>query len=202
MKLYALILMLSLSTASVFAANSSQPNKLMLQFNTMAGVDAPFLSTPPPDNCVGAACDPLPTDPRLRNIPGDYESWKVKTVNGKLFTDGTLIVNIKGLIFGNGDPNDEDHFRAFVSCQLTPDIPPDPNTPNGTGTPATYTDPVHNPDLLTAPVPTGGPKNDPKRIAKGNANIKAKVNLPSICIAPAVMIMNGEGTVWFAVTGK
>ncbi|MGJ0484499.1 MAG: hypothetical protein ACR65R_08195 [Methylomicrobium sp.] len=197
---YTLILMLSLLTMPAFADNSSGSKKIILQFNTMVGVDTPFLSTPPPDNCVGAACDPLPTDPRLRNIPGDYESWKVKTVNGKLFTDGTLIINIKGLIFGDGSPNDEDHFRAFVSCQLTPDLPPSPQHP--TGVPATFTDPIQDPGLLTAPFPTGGKKNDPKSIAKGNANIKAKVNLPSPCIAPAVFILNGDGAVWFAVTGN
>lgn len=192
-KPYALILMLSLVTAPAFAKHDSHEKKIILHFETMAGVDAPFLSTPPPDPCSGTQCNPLPTDPRLRNFPGDYESWKINKVNGKLFSDGTLIINIKGLIFGNGNPNDEDSFRAFVSCQLTPDLP---------NAPATYTDPLNEPGLLTDPFPTGGPHNDPKLIAKGNANIKAKVDLPSPCIAPAVLILSGDGVVWFAVTGN
>lgn len=190
---YGLILILSILAMPVFAENSMQSSaqykspKIILHFKTMFGVDNPFLSTSPDLD------GPLPDDPVLRGILGDYSSWKInKSVEGKLFSDGKLIINIKGLIFGDGSDNDEDHFRALVSCQLTPDIP-------GVA-PATFS------TFITRPFPTGGPHNNPRLIRKGNAIINAKIpNFPDSCIAPVVMILNGdpaEGDVWFAVTGN
>lgn len=182
-----IILMLSLVTVSAFAKNESHSKKIILQFNTMFGVDAPFLSSNPTAT----------NDPLLRGVLGDYQPWAIKHANGKLFSDGTLIINIKGLTFidpsTNLPTNDETHFRALVSCQLTADIP-DPNNPNVILTPATFSNVITDP-----PTPVETP------IDKGNANIKAKVALPTPCVAPVVMILNGdhsEGDVWFAITGN
>jgi len=186
---YSLILILSILAMPALAASSAKAEdhhkgaKIILHFKSMFGVDAPFLSTPPPDaNPPGNG--PLDSDPKVRDVLGDYQSWKIaKSVDGKLFSDGKLIINIKGLIFGNGSPNDEDHFRVLVSCQTAPD--------------STTNTPFSN--VITDPFPVHKP------IGKGNANIKVQLeNFPSPCLAPAVMILNGdsaEGDVWFAVTG-
>jgi len=188
----ALILLLSLLTMPAIAKNSDHHKKIILQFNTMFGVDAPYLSTPPPD-ATPPGNGPLATDPLVRGVLGDYTRWAIDHVNGKLFSDGTLIINVKGLVFfENGNPtNDETDFRALVSCQLTPDIPPDPSVPGDTGKPATFS------NLITDPP---SPVHTP--ITKGNANINAKVKLPTPCVAPVVMILSGDGSVWFAVTGN
>jgi hypothetical protein len=175
------ILILSMLVMPVFAVNAedfshNNPPKTIIHFNTMFGVDKPFLSSNPSQ----------PSDPTVRGVLGDYQSWKIsRSVNGQLFADGRLIINIKGLIFGDGSPNDEDHFRALVSCQLTPDVPG--------GEAATFS------NLITDPFPVHNP------IGEGNANIDAKIPLPSPCVAPVVMILNGdpaEGDVWFAITGN
>jgi len=181
---YSFILMLSILAMPAFSASSEKSSayskgaKIILQFHTMYGVNGPFLSHNPS----------VDSDPTVRGILGDYQPWQIaKSVEGKLFSNGKLIINIKGLIFNNPPPanndNDEDHFRALVSCQTAPD---------GAASPfSTFiTDPfsVHKP------------------IGKGNANIKAQINhLPDPCLAPVVMILNGdhnEGDVWFAVTGN
>jgi hypothetical protein len=178
-----LILILSIFAMPAFAGNSTKSSdndheaKIILQFHTMFGVNDPFLSHE----------TPLPNDPTLRGILGDYQSWKIKkSVNGMLLSDGDLFVNIKGLIFGNGTDNDEENFRALVSCQLTPDVPG--------GASATFA------TFKTGPFSVSHP------IGKGNANINAHIpNFPNSCIAPVVMILNGdetEGDVWFAVTGN
>ena len=179
-RIYSFIIMLSILAMPAFAESFPNPSfhfnkKIILHFDTMFGVQGIFLSSNPT----------VSTDPTLRDVLGDYQSWKInKSVNGVLFSDGKLIINIKGLIFGDGSPNDEDHFRALVSCQLTPD------TSSAT---ATFS------KIITDPFPVDNP------ISKGNAHIKTKIKLPHPCVAPVVMILNGdpaEGNVWFSVTGK
>ena len=66
-------------------------------------------------------------------------------------------------------------FRAIVSC-LTPDDA-------GTG--------VQTVNLTTAPVPAS---------PEGNAQIRARVELPDPCIAPIVFVTSPTGA-WFAATG-
>jgi len=138
----------------------------ILRFNSMYAVDGAFLT---PDGA---------TEPTIRDIVGDYQSWKInKFIKGVLFSDGKLIIQVRGLIFGNNDPNDETQFRALVSC-LTND--------NGL---------IVTKNVITAPFPTG---------PEGNANIKAHLQLPRPCVAPIVMILNGnplDGNAWFAVSG-
>ncbi|MDD5411187.1 MAG: hypothetical protein PHF31_07200 [Methylobacter sp.] len=182
-RIYKFILILSMLVMPVFAVNAEESSshndksqKIIIHFHTMFGVDKPFLSSNPSQS----------SDPTVRGVLGDYQSWKInRSVNGILFADGRLIINIKGLIFGDGSPNDEDHFRALVSCQLTPDVPG--------GEAATFS------NFITAPFPVHNP------IGKGNAKIDAKIPLPSPCVAPVVMILNGnpaDGNVWFAITGN
>ena len=186
-RIYKFILILSMLVIPAFSASAhakespespagEKSEKTILHFKTMFGVDGVFLSSNPT----------VPKDPTVRGVLGDYQSWKInKSVNGALYADGRLVINIKGLIFGDGSPNDEDHFRALVSCQITPDVPG--------GASATFF------TFKTNPFPVHHP------ISKGNANIDAQIPLPSPCVAPVVMILNGnpaDGDVWFAITGN
>ena len=88
------------------AGNGNGPTRTLLAFNSMFGVDAPFLGG---------------TNP-IRGFNGDTEPWIVRNAIGALDTNGTLSILIKGLVFSdNPDPsligkNDEDEFSAVVSC--------------------------------------------------------------------------------------
>lgn len=158
--------MLCMLAIPSFAANNSKisPQEI-LQFKTMNAVQGAFLT---PEGL---------TDPNIRGIVGDYQAWKInKSIKGRLFADGRLIIQVRGLVFPDA-PNDEDHFRALVSC-LTES--------NGQ---------IVTDNQITSPFPTG---------PKGNANINAHLQIPSPCVAPIVMILNGdptEGDAWFAVSG-
>ena len=90
-------------------ATSAPAATRLLSFQTMHGVDDPFVGANP-----------------IRDIPGDEAPWEVAHfVHGTLDTDGRLHIIVRGLIFGN-DPrvqppsligrNDEATFRAVVSC--------------------------------------------------------------------------------------
>lgn len=83
--------------------------KTLLAFNTMYGVDGPFVGE---------------TNP-IRGVPGDELPWEIaRSVHGRLESDGHLQLNVRGLVFTNDDvvppelrgKNDETEFRALVSC--------------------------------------------------------------------------------------
>lgn len=168
-QIYILILScMLLAMPSVADENSFRaPFKIdeVLTFETMYAVDGAFL-TPQGE-----------TNPNIRGIVGDYQAWKInKFIKGQLFSNGWLIVKVRGLVFPNA-PNDETFFRALVSCQ----------TENGGQ--------ITTQNVTTAPFPTG---------PQGNADIKAHLQLPSPCVAPIIMILNGnpsEGDTWFAMSG-
>lgn len=118
----------------------------------------------------------------VRGVPGDELPWIVKSAKGSLTSKGKLSITVKGLVFPD-DPsvppelrgiNDETEFRALVSC-LTVE--------GGT---------VIENNLITPGFAAS---------AKGNAKIKAMVNLPQPCLAPIVMILGGDEDKWFAATG-
>jgi hypothetical protein len=80
----------------------------MIEFETMYGVDGPFL---------GDANE-------VRGVEGDEAPWAVESVRGSLDTDGRLRIRVRGLVFKD-DPsvppdlvgtNDEAEFRGLVSC--------------------------------------------------------------------------------------
>ena len=129
-------------------------------FTTMYGVDGPFIN---PANAI-------------RNIPGDEAPWKLSSARGFLGTDGHLRIQVRGLIFGDGSPNDESTFRGAVSC-LTEDE-------------AAGTTPVAN--VFTQGFPTG---------PTGDADIDAQVTLPNPCVAPVIFVLAGSEDKWFSVTG-
>lgn len=159
------VTMLCALASPTFAGDSSMSHGALLTFKSMYAVDGPFL-TP-----QGQA------DPNIRNVPGDFQERVIrKHIRGHLFANGRLVIQVRGLVFPNA-PNDQDNFRALVSC-LTEDG-----------------NQIAIANVVTARFPTG---------PNGNANINAKLHLPNPCIAPIVMILNddsSDGDVWFAVTG-
>jgi hypothetical protein len=131
----------------------------ILAFGTMYGVDGGF---------VGGA-NPI------RGTVGDEAPWKLTSAQGFLGANGHLRIRVRGLIFGDGTPNDEPTFRARVSC-VTED--------ESGGTP--------NADVTTGFFPAN---------AAGDSDIDAQLTLPNPCVAPIVFILAGSEDKWFAVTG-
>ena len=159
---------LTIGASAAFASGEGHPERTrqILAFHTMYGVDGPF---------VGAA---NPID----GIPGDELPWEVKSVVGHLFSNGRLVIAVRGLVFKD-DPsvppelrgkNDETEFRAAIGC-LSEDG-----------------DQVVQRNVVT----DGSPADE-----DGNSLIAAHVELPNPCVAPRVFILAGSEDKWFAVTG-
>jgi hypothetical protein len=153
------------SPQALTEARGKRP-KPVLRFSTMYGVDGGFVGDAHP----------------VRGLSGDSLPWQIAGAEGLLLSDGTITVAVRGLVFPN-DPevppaqrgiNDEDHFRALVSCLTeTGDDTPVANVATQ-GFPATQT---------------------------GNAFISERVSLPNPCVAPIVFIVSGGEDDWLAVTG-
>src|SRR5262249_25152769 len=88
------------SCALLLLVTASAEAKNIIAWGTMYAVDGPFL---------GSAN-------AIRGVNGDTEAWVLKKVSGHLTTKGQIEVEVKGLIFKDGDPNDESVFKAVVSC--------------------------------------------------------------------------------------
>jgi len=132
----------------------------IMAFGTMYGVDGPFLD---PANAI-------------RGIIGDEAAWKLDSARGVLTKDGHLKIRVRGLIFGDGTPNDEDTFRGAVSC-LT-----------------------ENEDAGTTPVANVFTEGFPAT-PSGDSDIDAQVPLPNPCVAPVIFVLAGSEDKWFSVTG-
>jgi hypothetical protein len=122
-------------------------------------------------------------DPNIQGIPGDSQDWTIKkSIKGQLFANGRLVIQVRGLVPAANTPNNLTEFYAAVSCLTPVTNPPDPTT-------------IAPVSVATSGFPTG---------PEGNANIHAQLNLPSPCVAPVVMILNGDpanGGLWLAATG-
>ena len=134
--------------------------RFIIGFGTMYGVDGPFID---PANAI-------------RGIVGDEEAWKLDSARGFLTTGGHLRIRVRGLIFGDGSPNDESSFRGAVSCL--------------TENEAAGTTPVAN--VFTEGFPA---------TPEGDSNIDAHVTLPNPCVAPVIFVLAGSEDKWFSVTG-
>src|SRR2546421_7626040 len=79
----------------------------IMKFTTMVGVDGPFV-----DSKV------------IRGVKGDELPWEVGNVNGSLTADGHIKLSVTGVVFADYPSvpanlrgiNDEERFRALVSC--------------------------------------------------------------------------------------
>jgi hypothetical protein len=110
----------------------------------------------------------------IRGVPGGGVPWKLTSAEGKLRADGRLHVEVEGLVLVSTGANPVATFKGIVSC-LSSDA----------GVPTTV-------NVSTDPVPA---------TTTGDAEIDAKVPLPSPCFAPIVFVTSGGGN-WFAVTGR
>ena len=163
-----LALLFGASAASARDDHRPHPERphQILSFHTMYGVDGPF---------IGEAN-------AIDGIAGDELPWVIRAVNGHLFSDGRIVIIVRGLVFKD-DPsvpedlrgkNDETEFRAAVAC-LTEE----------------------GDSVVPAKVETDGSPAD----ENGNSVIIGKVELPNPCVAPRVFVLAGSEEKWFAVTG-
>jgi hypothetical protein len=110
----------------------------------------------------------------IRGVNGGGVPWKLGSAEGRLRADGRLNIEVAGLVLVSTGVNPSPTFRGVVSCLS-----------EAGGTPTTV-------NVSTDPVPA---------TMTGNAEIEAKVSLPSPCFAPIVFVTSGGGA-WFAVTGR
>jgi hypothetical protein len=152
-------------SASVAATSVTALSKIV-SFETMYGVDEAFVK-----------------HTQIRGVRGDELPWDVGSAVGSLTVGGHLTVSVRGIVFAN-DPevpvnlrgiNDEEQFRALVSCLVSD----------------------HKGNVATVNVTTQGFAATPT----GNSDIDAMVTLPSSCVAPIIFILSGSEDKWFAVMG-
>jgi hypothetical protein len=110
----------------------------------------------------------------IRDVPGGGVPWQLDSATGRLRADGRLHVEVEGLVLVSTGANPISTFKGVVSCLSI----------DSTGAPTTV-------NVATDPVPA---------TQTGDAEIDAKVALPSPCIAPIVFVTSGGGS-WFAATG-
>jgi hypothetical protein len=111
----------------------------------------------------------------IRGVPGGGVPWKLDSAEGRLRADGRLHIEVEGLVIVATGVNPSPTFRGVVSCLSS----------NAAGQPTTV-------NVMTDAVPA---------TTSGDAEIDAKVALPSPCFAPIVFVTSGGGS-WFAVTGR
>ncbi len=158
------ILVLSVTLLGGSATPAAADGHTILQFNTMVGVPMSFTDGQNP----------------IRDINGGGLPWMLTSASGKLRSDGSLTLEVEGLVLAagsNAGSNPIANFRAVVSCLTTGG-----NIQNvATGLfPAT-----------TGPAVSGG----------GDAQIDATLTLPQPCIAPIIFVTSPGGA-WFAATGR
>ncbi len=111
----------------------------------------------------------------IRGVPGGGVPWQLDSASGRLRADGRLQIEVEGLVIVATGVNPVATFRGLVSCQSI----------DANGAPTVV-------NVSTDPVPA---------TTTGDAEIDAKVSLPSPCFAPIVFVTSGGGS-WFAVTGR
>lgn len=147
--------------AAPFTSTARAGGQTVLAFETMAPVSGAF---------VGSSL--------IRGIPGGGKPWLISSAQGELATDGTLEVQVTGLVLDPsavpapfGGTNPVPNFKAIVSCLNS----------DGTTT-----------NVSTGPFPAS---------IDGNAEIESTIALPSPCFAPLIFVAASFGP-WFAVTGR
>ena len=146
----------------------------VLEFRTMIGVSAPYLTTQ-------ATATPV------RGLLGAAQPWVVSSAKGALRADGKIELEITGLVV---DPtaatsaagtNPVAQLQAVVSC-LGKDTG---------GNPATVNVSSEAFDARIGSVNLGG----------GDARVETFVALPPLCIAPLVFVTTTSGR-WLAASGR
>jgi hypothetical protein len=160
------VMLICLLVIATGAEAKKDRNRVVMDFATMYGVDEAFVGANP-----------------IRDLVGDELPWEiVGGVHGRLTNRGHLRIRVRGLVFTH-DPevppekqgtNDEDQFRAVVSCLVE-----------------------QGGQVVTQNVTTTGFPATPS----GNSDIDAQLELPGECVAPIIFIIAGSEEKWFAVTG-
>lgn len=136
----------------------------ILQFNTMVGVPPTFTN---------------PQNP-IREINGGGIPWMLTSASGKLKSDGSLEVEVEGLVLAAGPlagTNPIANFKAIVSCLTTGGA-------------------IDNESTGLFPATMGSAQD-----GGGDAQIEATLSLPQPCIAPIIFVTSPTGN-WFAATGR
>lgn len=170
MKKFSLVFLSTILLLSALFAGSASPASArepkILEFDTMVGTTADLTGTK--------------SQVPLRGVNGGGIPWMLTSAHGELTTDGSLEIEVVGLVLAAGantGSNPSAVFRGLVSCLRS-----DGSVVN----------------ILTEAFPaTTGPAS----LGGGNAKIETTVALPSPCIAPIVFVTNNGGS-WFAVTGN
>lgn len=170
MKKFSLVFLSTILLLSALFAGSASPASArepkILEFDTMVGTTADLTGTK--------------SQVPLRGVNGGGIPWMLTSAHGELTTDGSLEIEVVGLVLAAGantGSNPSAVFRGLVSCSRS-----DGSVVN----------------ILTEAFPaTTGPAS----LGGGNAKIETTVALPSPCIAPIVFVTNNGGS-WFAVTGN
>jgi hypothetical protein len=155
------VLMLAIGWSARVAASEDggTSGEAILEFKSMFGVVPPYTG---------------PTNP-IRNVPGGGAPWQIDRGEGKLRSDNTVEVDVRGLVLVSTGANPSAAFRALVSCQSI----------DGLGAPSIVN------------VSTG----DFPATTTGDARIEERLDLPTPCIAPIIFVTNPAGR-WFAVMGR
>lgn len=138
-------------------AASSAGSPKVLEFDTMAPVIGPYVGTANP----------------IRGIVGGGVPWQIDEGRGELRTNGSLEIEVDGLVLVATGTNPVTQFKVIVSCQTIE------------GSAATTT------NVSTGTFPAS---------ESGDSKIEATVSLPDPCFAPIVFVTSAGGA-WFAVTG-
>lgn len=154
------LLLLLTAQMSLVAANGAPK---ILGWDTMVGV---------PAGLTGAQ-----SQGPLRGINGAGVPWTVDEARGELRVDGSLEIEVKGLVLASSGSNPSPVFRALVSC---------------------VTDTGAFQNILTDAFPA---TTGPAASGGGDSRIETTVTLPSPCIAPIVFVTSNGGS-WFAATGN
>jgi hypothetical protein len=109
----------------------------------------------------------------VRDIPGGGVPWTIARGEARLDADGTLKVEVEGLVIVATGVNPISQFMATLSCL------------NADGT-------INN--ISTQPVPA---------TSTGDARIEEVLTLPTTCLGPIVFVRAGLPTNqrWFAISG-
>ena len=134
-------------------------NRDILKFETMVGNSGPFIGMMNP----------------IRGIPAGGAPWVVLGgAEGELKQDGSLRVEVRGLVLVSTLMNPVANFRGLVSCLGIDE--------NGQ---------VAIVNLSTEDFPAD---------MNGNSDIESTVKLPTPCFAPIIFVTSPTGS-WFSVTG-
>ncbi len=159
-----LVALVTLSARQLASVPSESDQSKIIEFETMVGVSGPFV-TP-----RGQPGNPI------QGVSGAGAPWTISSAHGELGADGTLEVQVRGLVLAATGRNPVANFRALVSCRSI--------------------DSKGNPTTLTRST-----DNFPATIPDGDADIEATIDLPRPCFAPIIFVTS-PGGMWFAVTGR